>query len=64
MALITLSGFGASGKSTRASELQKFLSEHQSKEVVIVNDENLHISRRVYDGRFDLFSSDSMEEGV
>jgi CO dehydrogenase nickel-insertion accessory protein CooC1 len=51
MALVTFSGYGASGKSTRALQLHKYLCEHQSKEVLIVNDnEGLHISRRAYDG--------------
>jgi protein KTI12 len=57
MALITISGFPCSGKSTRALQLQEdFLARLSSPEytgpklrVIIVDDESNHVPRSVYD---------------
>jgi hypothetical protein len=52
MALVTFSGYPASGKSTRAaqlkSNLEALLPDHLS--VVLVSDESLNILPSVYDG--------------
>lgn len=58
MALITISGYPASGKSRRAHQLQTYL-ENQLQDpsyqgpalnVKVISDDNLNIKRRVYDG--------------
>ncbi|KAK7035299.1 kti12, chromatin associated [Paramarasmius palmivorus] len=55
MALITISGFPASGKSTRALQIKKFLDEKINQDkvshltVAIISDDSLNIPRSVYD---------------
>ncbi|GAA97227.1 uncharacterized protein L969DRAFT_84343 [Mixia osmundae IAM 14324] len=49
MALVTVSGYPCSGKSTRVAELVRILQEQQALEVVIISDESIHISRDAYD---------------
>ncbi|SCV71687.1 BQ2448_3275 [Microbotryum intermedium] len=59
MALVTFVGYPSSGKSTRAQELQQLLAAklahpstapHLAKlQVVVINDESLHISKGAYD---------------
>ncbi|ORY34343.1 chromatin associated protein KTI12 [Naematelia encephala] len=71
MALITITGFPCSGKSTRAAQLKSNFEARladpdytgPSLKVVIVNDESSHVSRSVYDdsiseksGRANLFT--------
>lgn len=61
MALITISGFPCSGKSTRALQLQQdFLARLSSPEytgpklrVIIVDDESNHVPRSVYDSELE-----------
>lgn len=58
MALITVTGFPLSGKSTRVAQIQKYIqsklndSEYSGsiQKVVIVSDDSLRIPRSVYDG--------------
>lgn len=58
MALITLSGFPAAGKSTRAVQICDFLSNKilstdyngPIKKILVISDHSLAISRSVYDG--------------
>jgi len=58
MALITLAGFPAAGKSTRAAQLTNFLIEkiHSPdysgpiQKVLVLSDHSLGLSRNVYDG--------------
>lgn len=58
MALVTLTGFPASGKSKRAQQLISFLEtrfqspEHASSKykVVLISDEGLNIPRSAYNG--------------
>lgn len=64
MALVTLSGYPASGKSRRAVEIKDFLerklasSEHDGLKlsVSIISDDILSIDRSVYDGALHVFS--------
>lgn len=49
MALVTLSGYPASGKTTRAFQLCKLLEASQSLSVVVWNDENLGLPASAYD---------------
>ncbi|THU95346.1 chromatin associated protein KTI12 [Dendrothele bispora CBS 962.96] len=63
MSLITVTGYPASGKSTRAAQLKTFLQNHHDN-VHILSDHSLDISRDVYDdsrtekaARSTLFSS-------
>ena len=61
MALVTFSGYPASGKSTRAQELSRFLTQRLGEEstngtlrrlkVVVINDESLFLSKSAYDGQ-------------
>ena len=59
MALVTISGFPCSGKSTLAQKLaeefERLLAEPdyagQKLRVVIVSDDTSHVPRNVYDGR-------------
>ncbi|WVO14855.1 hypothetical protein L204_102494 [Cryptococcus depauperatus] len=72
MALITISGYPCSGKSTRAEQLGKYFQKRLSEpgydgpqlEVVIISDESSHVPRTTYDssaqekpGRASLFSN-------
>lgn len=50
MALVVISGYGCSGKTTRAHELEKYLTERQSLPVRIVSDETVKTKRSAYDG--------------
>lgn len=60
MALVTITGYPCSGKTTRAKELAQFLKEKLALpstspglarlKIVIVNDESLGISKAAYDG--------------
>ena len=60
MALVTFTGFPASGKSKRAQELKNALEtrlqspDHSGPklEVLLISDEGLNISRSAYDGQF------------
>lgn len=60
MALVTFSGYPASGKSTRAQQLASFLSQRLAEDsnpslkrlkVVVINDESLFLSKSAYDGQ-------------
>lgn len=60
MAMVTISGFPSSGKSTRALELSKFFSQKiqestlpsiKKLKILIINDESLNISKSSYDGK-------------
>lgn len=58
MALITITGYPASGKSRRAQQLREYLESRLADpgycgpglKVVILSDDNLNLSRSVYDG--------------
>ena len=58
MALITISGYPASGKTRRARQLKAFLEDQMSDasytgpklKVTVISDDTLNIKRRVYDG--------------
>ena len=56
MALITVTGFPCSGKSTRANQLKTYLeykvSTHEGplRRVLVLSDDTLNIERAVYDG--------------
>lgn len=60
MALVTIVGYPCSGKTTRAKELEQFLSgklalpstppQLARLKILIVNDESLGISKASYDG--------------
>lgn len=66
MALVTLSGFPCAGKTTRARELETYLSERLSRpdcppflakaKVLVINDESLSLAKTVYDGQFRVWS--------
>jgi protein KTI12 len=59
MALITISGFPCSGKSTRASQLKDAFEEQlvnpsyngSVKKVVLISDDSLNLTRQAYDGK-------------
>ena len=59
MALITISGYPCSGKSTRANQLKDALEKQLGdpsydgpvKKVVIVSDDMLSLTRQAYDGK-------------
>lgn len=61
MALVTLSGYPSSGKTTRAKQLETYLNHRLSSpdcprqlskaKVLIINDESLSLSKTVYDGQ-------------
>jgi protein KTI12 len=52
MALITITGFPSSGKSTRANEIKLFLEEKLQglKNVLVISDDSLNIPRSAYNG--------------
>jgi protein KTI12 len=58
MALITITGYPSSGKSKRAQQLKEYFEnrltdpEYQGPtlKVVILSDDNLNLTRNVYDG--------------
>ncbi len=60
MALITISGYPCSGKSTRANQLKDAFEQQLAdpsyngpvKKVVLVSDELLNLSRQAYDGNY------------
>ena len=60
MALVTISGFPASGKTRRAEQLQRLLKQKMEDpayggphfKVVVLSDDSLHIKREVYNGEF------------
>jgi len=60
MALVTFSGYPCSGKSTRASELVRHLSDALTRSdydgtryaVTVVSDESLNLARSVYNGGY------------
>jgi len=49
MALVTISGFPCSGKTTRAKQLKELLETRQSLPVLLLNDDTQNLSREVYD---------------
>jgi tRNA uridine 5-carbamoylmethylation protein Kti12 len=49
MALINISGYPCSGKTTRAKQIQAMLQERQSLPVLLLNDETQNISKQAYD---------------
>lgn len=59
MALITITGYPCSGKSKRAQQLKEYLEsklanpeyEGPALKVVVLSDDNLNLSRGVYDGK-------------
>lgn len=63
MALVTFTGFPASGKTTRARELEGFLQAKLAAappalarlKVIVVSDEGLELSREAYDGELQSF---------
>ena len=65
MALITISGYPASGKTRRAEQLQALLErkledpsyEGPQLKVVVLSDDALHIKRDVYDGMLKYINS-------
>lgn len=69
MALVTFSGFPCSGKTTRARQLETYLSHRLSlpdcpphlarTRVLVINDESLSLSKAVYDGQL-RFLSDAL----
>ena len=50
MALVTISGYPCSGKTTRAKEIQAMLEKRQKLPVILINDELQNISKQAYDG--------------
>lgn len=58
MALITISGYPASGKTRRAQQLKSFLERRLAEptyegpkfKVILLSDDSLNIKRHVYDG--------------
>lgn len=60
MALITISGYPCSGKSTRANQLKSAFEEQlvnpsyngPVKRVVLVSDDLLNLTREAYDGKY------------
>lgn len=62
MALVTFAGYPCSGKTTRAKQLESYLTHRLSlpdcppqlskSKVLIINDESLSLSKSVYDGQF------------
>lgn len=60
MALITISGYPCSGKSTRANQLKDAFEQQLAnpsyngpvKKVVLVSDDLLNLSRQAYDGKY------------
>jgi len=60
MALITISGYPCSGKSTRASQLKGAFEEQlvdpsyngPVKKVVLISDDLLNLTREAYDGKY------------
>lgn len=50
MALVTITGFPCSGKTTRALEIKALLESRQSLPVILINDESQNISKQAYDG--------------
>lgn len=59
MALITITGYPCSGKSKRAQQLKEYLESKLANpeyggptlKVVVLSDDNLNLSRGVYDGK-------------
>lgn len=58
MALVTISGYPCSGKTTRAAQIAEMLRSRQSLPVFTITDEDLNLTREVYDSeRHDLVLS-------
>lgn len=62
MALVTITGFPCSGKSTRAQQLKQYFAKRLKEpeydgpalEVVVVDDESSHVPRSTYDCMYSL----------
>lgn len=68
MALVTITGFPCSGKSTRAQQLKQYFEKRLKKpeydgpalEVVVVDDESSHVPRSTYDCMYLLLLVDTL----
>jgi Ni2+-binding GTPase involved in maturation of urease and hydrogenase len=52
MALVTISGFPCSGKTTRVSQIADMLRARQSLPVITITDEDLNLTRDAYDSEW------------